>query len=47
VTIDCGVVLISEITARALFNLDVKIGSELYCLFKAKAVEIIHIYEKT
>ncbi|MBN2803902.1 MAG: molybdenum ABC transporter ATP-binding protein [Deltaproteobacteria bacterium] len=46
VTIDCGVDLISEITPGALYNLDVKIGIEFYCLFKAKAVEIIHIYEK-
>ncbi|MBN2529566.1 MAG: molybdenum ABC transporter ATP-binding protein [Deltaproteobacteria bacterium] len=46
VTLDCGgISLVSEITPAALYQLDVKPGAILVCLFKAKAVEIVHIFE--
>ncbi|MBN2716647.1 MAG: molybdenum ABC transporter ATP-binding protein [Deltaproteobacteria bacterium] len=45
VTVDCGIELISEIAPGALYQLDVKPGCELICLFKAKAVEVTHIFD--
>lgn len=45
VTVDCGIDLIAEITPRALYQLNIQLGNEIVCLFKAKAVEIIHIYD--
>lgn len=44
VTLDCGVSLIAEITPRALYSLNIQLDREIYCLFKAKAVEVIHIF---
>ncbi len=45
VSVDCGVTLISEITPGALYQLDVKPGRELVCLFKAHSVEVVHTYQ--
>jgi len=46
VSVDCGVTLISEITPSALYQLDVKPGRELVCLFKARSVEVVHVYQQ-
>lgn len=44
--VDCGVDLIVEITEAALQKLDIKINDEIFCLIKAKAIEIIHVFDK-
>jgi molybdate transport system ATP-binding protein len=41
--IDCGIDFIVEITESALKNLGVQVGDEVYCLIKAKSVEVIYI----
>jgi molybdate transport system ATP-binding protein len=45
VTVDCGVPLVAEITERSRSAMGIEAGQTLYCLIKAKAVEVIHIYE--
>ncbi|MBN2342811.1 MAG: molybdenum ABC transporter ATP-binding protein [Deltaproteobacteria bacterium] len=44
VTVDCGVDLIAEITPKSLYQLNIQLNSPVICLFKAKAVEVVHIY---
>jgi molybdate transport system ATP-binding protein len=45
VTVDCGVRLVAEITPHSRAQMKVDIGQPLYCLIKAKAVQVVHIYE--
>jgi molybdate transport system ATP-binding protein len=43
--VDCGIELVVEITKAALQYLNMKENDEVYCLIKAKAIEIIHVFE--
>ncbi len=45
VTVDCGVPLVAEITAKSRAQMEIEEGQRLYCLVKAKAIEVVHIYE--
>lgn len=45
VTLDCGVLLIAEITQKSMLQMGIEIGQTLYGLVKAKAIEVIHIYK--
>jgi molybdate transport system ATP-binding protein len=44
VSIDCGVELTAEITRQSQKEMRLEVGQDIYCLIKAKAVEIVHIY---
>ena len=44
VTIDCGIPLTAEITEAAKTQLGIAVGAQIYCLIKAKAIEVIHIF---
>lgn len=44
VSVDCGIVIVAEVTKSAIDKMDISIGKIIYCLVKAKAIEIIHIY---
>ena len=44
VTIDCGIPLTAEITEAAKTGLGIVVGTQIYCLIKAKAIEVIHIF---
>ena len=41
--VDCGVKFIVEVTDSALDRLMIEEGSEVYCLIKAKAIEVIYV----
>lgn len=42
--VQCGVELVVEITMAALMKLNIKENDEVFCLVKAKAIEIIHVF---
>ncbi len=42
--VDCGFDLIVELTDAAIKNLSIETGNEIFCLIKAKAIEIIHVF---
>jgi molybdate transport system ATP-binding protein len=44
VSVDCGIVLVAEITRASLKKLDIQVGEPIYCMIKAKAIEVLHIY---
>lgn len=39
--VDCGVTLLVEITLRSVHELDLFVGKQIYCLFKAISVKVI------
>jgi molybdate transport system ATP-binding protein len=41
VTVDTGTILIAEITAKALHDLEIKINDPVYCLVKAQAIRYL------
>ncbi|NBC84345.1 MAG: molybdenum ABC transporter ATP-binding protein [Bacteroidetes bacterium] len=43
--IDCGTLLVAEITRAAYEKLYIRTGMRIFCLIKAKAIDIIHVYE--
>lgn len=43
VTVNCGVILIAEITASAATGMGLMIGETTYCLIKAKAIELVEV----
>lgn len=45
VTIDCGFTLIAEISIAAYTQLQLEYGKEIYCLIKAKAIEVVHVFK--
>ena len=40
--VDCGVNLIAEVTDKAITDMEISTGKIVYCLVKAKAVEVIY-----
>lgn len=44
VTVDCGFVLVAEVTQAAVKTLQLELGQTVYCLIKAKAIEVVHSY---
>ncbi len=44
VTVDCGIELVAEITRVSLKKLDIQAGATIYCMIKARAIEVLHIY---
>jgi molybdate transport system ATP-binding protein len=46
VTVDCGVPLVAEITPTSREQMAIEAGQTLYCLIKAKAIELVHIYDR-
>ena len=45
VTVDTGVDLVVELTVSAIKHMQLDVGAGIYCLIKAKAVKIIHVYQ--
>ncbi len=45
VTVDCGVDLVAEVTDSSVKKMQIEIGRPVYCLIKAKAIEVIHIFK--
>lgn len=43
--VDCGIELVVEITLASLNRLNIRENDEVFCLIKAKAIEVIHIFE--
>jgi molybdate transport system ATP-binding protein len=46
VSLDFGFILVAEISVPAYNNLHLEIGKEVYCLIKAKAIEVVHVFSK-
>jgi molybdate transport system ATP-binding protein len=44
VSVDCGFELTAEITHASKERMRLEVGQDIYCLIKAKAVEIVHVY---
>ena len=44
VTVDCGAILTVRVTEAAVTTLGLTTGKNIYCLFKANAIEVVHIY---
>ena len=47
VTIDCGFCLVAEISTAAYEQLKLKYDKEVYCLIKAKAIEVVHVFTRS
>jgi molybdate transport system ATP-binding protein len=47
VTVDCGFLLVAEISIPAYEKLKIKFGDEIFCLIKAKAVEVVHVFKQS
>lgn len=45
VTVDCGIDLVAELSRASVNKMKITKGDEIYCLIKAKAVDLIHIYK--
>ncbi len=45
ITIDVGIDLVAEITQSAVTHMQLNEGDTIYCLIKAKAIEVIHVYK--
>ncbi len=45
VTVNCGIDIVAEVTKSAIEKIGIQPGKSIYCLIKAKAIEIIYIYE--
>jgi len=43
--VDCGYNFFVEISENSINKLDIKIGDNIFCLIKAKAIEVVHIFE--
>ena len=46
VFIDCGIPLTAEITLQSQKEMQLSVGKEIFCLIKAKAVEVVHVYRE-
>ena len=44
IIIDCGFRLVAEITFSAFNNLKIKENQKVFCIIKAKAIDLIHVY---
>jgi molybdate transport system ATP-binding protein len=44
VTIDCGFILVAEISVPAYEKLSLEYNKEVFCLIKAKAIEVVHVF---
>jgi molybdate transport system ATP-binding protein len=45
VTVDCGIDLVAKVTKAAVNKMNIRVGNIIYCMIKANAVEVIHIYD--
>ena len=45
ITIQCGLDLVAEVTPNAVEQMDLYVGKTIYCLIKAKAIEVIHVFK--
>lgn len=45
VTVDCGIDLVAELSKASVSKMNITEGMELYCLIKAKAVDLVHVYK--
>lgn len=44
VSVFCGVPFVAELTKGSIKAMNLGVGSKVYCLIKAKAIEVLHIY---
>lgn len=45
ITMDCGIDLVAKVTKAAINKMNIKVGNIIYCMIKANAVEVVHIYD--
>lgn len=45
VTLDCGMELVAEVTRSAVDQMNICPGKTVYCLIKAKAIEVVHVFQ--